>query len=393
MKILLFLSSNIIFSSLIFILTLCSLKSVFGTENFEASEVDDYSEYDDYSEEDDGDSEEYNDFSEEVSDHYIVPILSQNSDFDLHNLNSVNYVDSEEEDDSEGDDDFFIVPDLSHFSDFDSSTLDAFEIAPLLWKSNLEIVSSTSYEIGIPSSLMNRMRDYSNSRGITQLFRNLMSDPMDANTEKNFKMLCPTCANPNLWHVTRPAQMRSNSHWLEPGDEETEKDYQNMLLQDDFYRMLDSIGTYLGLDGIYVNNITFMAVSYCDTGTYPHVDFSNSDKKAFNLIFHLEEAKNANPELIVFPEYGNPRKGGSYKYNENRGIFLGDTATHATAPCDYRETGEMRVSATVYFFDANEDNVDGIMEDFDQYYPSEVDRDYILKRSGIHWREPNHDEI
>jgi len=387
-------------------MTLYSLKPSLGTENdyFEASEVDDYSEADDYSTVEYNYSEVDDDY---LDDDYPKAEYSEADDYsEVENYPKSEYDYSEtdnypkaEDDYSKEEDDYSSIvdffehtglknPDPSHFNEFDLSDLKPFEITPLKWKNSLEKVSSTSFEIGVPLSILNRMRDYCDSRGITQLFRNLMSDPMDVDTDKVLNL------NGTLWYIQRPSKKwESNSHWLEPADEVAEKDYQNMLFQDDFYRFLDSIGNFLGLDGIYVNNLTFMAVSYCDKNTFPHMDFSDSKGKAFVFIFHLEEAKNADPELLVFSEYGS-RKGGWYKYNKNRAIMLGDKSYHATAPCDYRDTGEMRLSATVYFFDVNEDNVDGILEDFDQFYPpGEIDRDYLLERSGIHWTKPDHDEI
>jgi len=286
-------------------------------------------------------------------------------------------------------------PDLSHSSDFQSPNLKPFDIVPLKWKNNAELVTSTSFEIGVPSSLINRMRDFCDNIGITQLFRNLMIDPMETYNINNDNYHKVLNLNGTNWYVQRPpSKWESNSHWLEPAGEEAEKAYQEMLFHDDFYSILDSIGNALGLDGIYVNNLTFMAVSYCENNTFPHFDFGNSDGKGFVFIFHLVEAKNADPELLVFSQYGS-RKGGWYKYNENLAIMLGDTSLHATAPCDYRETGEMRLSATVYFFDVNEDNVDGIMADFQQYYPpiDSLSREFLLQRSGIHWKKSDHDEI
>jgi len=339
-----------------------------------------------------GDSVGYAEFNSEGGN---MDDYSNGDDYYSIGDDNVAYTGSNSE---EGDlDDWWTDPStiyISNFSDFNSPGLEPFEIAPLRWKNNSKIVTSTSFEIGIPLSVINRMRDYCDSEGITELFQRLMKDPMDVNTNKVLKL------NRTNWYIKRPSpEWDSNSHWLEPADENANVDYQNMLFKDDFYSILDSIGNFLGLDGIYVNNLTFMAVSYCYGDSFPHYDFNHSNGKAFVFIFHLQEAKNAPPELLVFSQYEKTKdgvkKGGVYKYNENRAIMLGDQSLHATAPCDYRETSEMRLSATVYFFDVNEDNVDGILEDFDQYYPPKesLDSDYLLKRSGIHWKKLIHDEI
>ena len=65
----------------------------------------------------------------------------------------------------------------------------------------------------------------------------------------------------------------------------------------------------LCLDGIYVNNLTFMAVSYCDKKYLFTFGFYLFKSENFCFIFHLEEAKNADTELLVFSEYSSMEGG------------------------------------------------------------------------------------
>ena len=130
-------------------------------------------------------------------------------------------------------------------------------------------------------------------------------------------------------------------------------------------------------------HLTFIAVSYCEEA-YPHHDFVDTNGKAFNMIIPLEIVKEANPELIV--QSSCSRYDGEYKYTYGKAIMLGDNAIHATAACDYTSTGEMRMAATIYLADMNEDNLDGIIKEFTQYYPPK-DRQFLLKQKGMHWKK------
>lgn len=65
--------------------------------------------------------------------------------------------------------------------------------------------------------------------------------------------------------------------------------------------------------------------------------------------------------------------------------MMGDDAYHATSSVDYRPRKEMRLAATVYIADVNEDNVEDIMAQYTQAFPPN-DRDLLMSWAGRHWR-------
>ena len=75
---------------------------------------------------------------------------------------------------------------------------------------------------------------------------------------------------------------------------------------------------------------------------------------------------------------------GRYRYEHDVASLMGDDAFHGTSAVDYRGKKEMRMAATVYVADLNENNVDSIMNHYTQAYPPK-DRDLILSWSGKHW--------
>lgn len=60
-------------------------------------------------------------------------------------------------------------------------------------------------------------------------------------------------------------------------------------------------------------------------------------------------------------------------------------AFHATSAVDYRFQKEMRLAATVYIADVNEQNVRAIQDQYTQAYPPK-DPELLLSWSGRHWR-------
>ena len=60
-------------------------------------------------------------------------------------------------------------------------------------------------------------------------------------------------------------------------------------------------------------------------------------------------------------------------------------AYHATSAVDYRVKREMRLAATIYIADVNEENVKSIQDQYTQVYPPK-DHELLLSWAGRHWR-------
>ena len=61
------------------------------------------------------------------------------------------------------------------------------------------------------------------------------------------------------------------------------------------------------------------------------MDFSGSNKRAFNFLINLHTPEGASPELAIIEEddIGNRRRG-QIKYSPEFGVLNGDDAMHAT---------------------------------------------------------------
>jgi hypothetical protein len=66
--------------------------------------------------------------------------------------------------------------------------------------------------------------------------------------------------------------------------------------------------------------------------------------------------------------------------------MMGDNAFHATSAADYRTSREMRMAATIYIADINEENIDSIMDHHTQHYPPSDQPLVLLDMAGTHWK-------
>jgi hypothetical protein len=147
--------------------------------------------------------------------------------------------------------------------------------------------------------------------------------------------------------------------------------------------VLNSIGEQLDLDGLTAYHLTFIVVSHCEQG-FVHHDTKDTGNKVFNVIIPLESPTNSPPELIITDSRDDSV--GRLKYENNIGVMIGDEVYHATSECDYRNNpGAMRLAATVYIADINEDNAENIaFKTLTQAFPP-PDEDWVLSQRARHW--------
>ena len=82
---------------------------------------------------------------------------------------------------------------------------------------------------------------------------------------------------------------------------------------------------------------------------------------------------------------------GRLRYQYDTGVMVGDWAFHATSATNYRSQRQMRLAASVYIADVNEDNIKNIMGDYTQQYPPRDKPEVLLNMAGSHWKkdDPN----
>jgi len=264
-------------------------------------------------------------------------------------------------------------------ADFETSNLHPNSISSVKWATDGEAVSPWSFRLGLHSKVTKALLEYCNKTGITDTFRELVIDeaPLVPGTNRIVHL------GGQRWYIQRPgSRWQSNMHWISPGDEAAHNEYLKVLSDGGFDDVLKSIGEYFGFDGLVAYHVTIIGVSHCSRG-YMHHDFEYV--KGFNLIIPLILTNDSKPELDL-EQRSNRDIVGQYKYKIDEASMVGDRVGHATAACDYRNEGEMRMAATVYIADVNNQNVNRIVDDFTQLYPPRNDCQYLIDRAGSHWK-------
>jgi hypothetical protein len=255
------------------------------------------------------------------------------------------------------------------------------QIEPICWKSNGEPIADNAYLLGLSPKVRESLLHYCDEIGISEYFRDLTyrGNGLDFHDdeEKTFGGL--------KWHVQRPPMhWNSNMHWISPYNAETNLDFLQELGMAGFDEVLEQIGEHLDMDGLAVYHLSFIAVSHCSEG-FIHKDISGTGGKVFNVIIPLILAKDTGPEFDVAENDMNGLVG-RLRYQYDVATMMGDNAFHATSAADYRTSREMRMAATIYIADINEENIDSIMDHHTQHYPPSDQPLVLLDMAGTHWK-------
>ena len=267
---------------------------------------------------------------------------------------------------------------------FRPTVMEVGQIEQIRWNNETQEPVTNAYVMQLDSRVREVMLDYCDQMGITEKFRDLTyrGHELQANQERILELQGLN------WYVQRPPQYwRSNMHWISPLDALSHRDYLQALSLAGFDGVLRSIGEYFGLDGLACYHVTFIAVSYSQKG-YVHYDMKRTGNRVFNVIFPLILANNTGPELdLQAGTTGDPSLPiGRLKYEYDIATLIGDDAYHGTSAVDYSSHKEMRMAATVYIADIQEDNIDSIMADYTQNYPPPRRKDLLLRMAGTHWK-------
>ena len=283
---------------------------------------------------------------------------------------------SDDEEESSGDDEADSSYDEAEAS-LDKSPLQVGQIQPMQVMATGQIIADHVYRIGLPSSVRVALLKLIEETGILNEFYLINAHPV-VQGESEYKTF-----GEQEWYVQRPpALWNSNMHWISPAGDAAQQRYLRALGDGGFDQVLDAIGQQFNMDGLTVYQLTLIGVSQSQDG-YIHTDSSDTGAKVYNVIIPLELVTDADPELNVVDTEDEVIY--EYKYGYDMGVMIGDEARHRTASVDY-DSGAMRIAATVYLADINEDNVDEIIESsYTQVYPPRADREYLLARRGQHW--------
>jgi len=267
--------------------------------------------------------------------------------------------------------------------DFIPTPLGPGEVDRIYWRETGEVVTPWALRMGLTDRVRKVLLDYCDLLGITEVMRyvTIEGNGLQPGEEAYVNL------DEHEWYLQRPDKnWHSNLHWFSPAGGPAHENYLQALSHAGFDDMLKALGEHLNMDGLVAFHVTFIAVSEATKG-YIHQDVGGTQAKTYNMIIPLLLATETAPELDI-QDANAPDDDrswvGRYRYQYDVAALMGDNAYHGTSAVDYRRKKEMRLAATVYVADVNENNVDRIQEDYTQAYPPR-DRDLLMSWAGTHW--------
>lgn len=261
-------------------------------------------------------------------------------------------------------------------------------IAPIRWSATHDIVSPWTFRIGLTSRIREVLLEYCHRVGIKKLLQHvtmegnglIVNDRQYVSFQTNRSK-----TNEQKWYIQRHnSEGKSNLHWLSPGDRNAQESLLQALSFAGFDDILQSIGEYFSFNGLAIYHTTFSAISHSTKG-YHHWDMRDTGAGVYNIIVPLIIPNETDPELEIKNDHGSQNtKKARYFYEHDVGVMIGDKSHHETNAVDYRYNREMRLTASIYVADINNQNIRTIAQDSMIDYLG-YDPKLLLTWAGRHW--------
>lgn len=184
--------------------------------------------------------------------------------------------------------------------ELDTTPLAVGEMATYKW-ANGDAYDGFSARIGIPPELVETVTDYVKKMGLWDLMIDTVyNDPMEPDSTRFYNFTSPYVSDGRnfTWSAKRPDNFYgsdSDMHWFDAADEASHEDSLRALARGGYDKVMKAVGEYLGLEHLTTFSIGLLAVTKAEKG-YVHVDFADSGKRAFNILFNLHTPSN-DPEI------------------------------------------------------------------------------------------------
>jgi hypothetical protein len=250
------------------------------------------------------------------------------------------------------------------------------EHVAITWKHNGKPITRNALYVGLPPNFNAYMYDFAEKMGVMEIFRSVLRGrPNTIGTHRYVDL------KEGQYYVQRP-HWNSNMHWIIPNDEVARKSYLKALGKGGFDTILDSIGTSFGMERLTCFHNTFLGISVSDDSVI-HSDFYETQRRSFDFLLPIIMANSSNPEFHLQSLDDNIVVG--LKYQNGIAVSVGDWTMHKSAPCDYTDTGEMRVVCSIYCSDIREENRKSLLYMYNQEHPAPFHHLFDMPIKEWHW--------
>jgi hypothetical protein len=236
--------------------------------------------------------------------------------------------------------------------------------------------------IGLPIGFADTMQQWAVDYGLVEILHDyiLGSKILPVDGEERLMI------NGAVWWMKRfEKEWESDMHYMTADDDLSHHQFMTALHEAGYGDVLMALGQKYGHQSLTCYYPSLIAISHC-TEAYMHTDSEHFGN--YNLIFPIVQANTSTAELVLGNDnhdYYIP-----YRYEREHAVVLGKLGLHGSAPCDYRDTKQMRIVISIYMADfMDEQLLDDVVEDWQNPpYPNDDVRRHIFM-TNQHWHATN----
>lgn len=303
---------------------------------------------------------------------------------------------------------------IAEIQDLVNNPLEPGAAVPMTWAHNGKPVASKyAYVVGLEKGFSERFLEYSEEKGVIELYRNLLSEKEGYHLPSDgFSVYKPgTLVNNTsqmdeamefFAHRYKSKDWNFNMHFVAAWDESARKDILRALGDAGFDMAVKGIGERFGYDNMTCFHASYMGVTHCDKSKM-HSDIYATGDKSWNIVFPLITVEGTDPELDIMSEDMNTVIG--VNYLKDVAFAMGDFGYHQTRPINYYNPDDkqgmdngnssvngvpIRVVFGAYCAQIDETNVAMIRHIYDGDDPAPfADQFEYLPLRETHWNRDN----
>lgn len=256
------------------------------------------------------------------------------------------------------------------------------QLAPLYFRDTKQrLRDEEAFVIGLPPKLLQEFNKYMENNGMLNTAKKIAYEIERGDKEHELY----TLDDGRTWGIMHPTWEGNDMVWIDPGDEVCFESLIDVLRKGDFDIVLEAIGDYFELDGLMVQGIGPIFISYFEHDPeyqQIHFDLPEAQGSFYNVIVPLYIPEDGASLYVGDDERG--MKTIQMKYNI--GVFQGAGTRHGTGECDYREKKDVRLSVAIYVADVNPFNVDVVASESTALWPTQGDVRWFMAQRGRLWK-------
>ena len=270
------------------------------------------------------------------------------------------------------------------------------QVERILWRDTFhEVDDNEVFAVGLPPELLQEFRTYFDKNGILKVVEKLLYDKNNTSApgEENHTKVNKakeesttwTLDDGKKWSVKRADHWPTDMVWFDPIDEECYESVRSILRRGNFDVAAEGIRKQLNLtnpEDLVVHGLGAIFVSHFDHDPeygILHRDIPNTRGAFYNILIPIYLPERDHASLYIG---GMDGICAPINLQYNVATVIGSDSWHGTGECDFRDTGEFRLSMSIWVSEMTEANIKVISDDGLSPWPMPDDKDWYRAQTG-----------